>query len=68
MGKLSLETNYTFCEISYVLFHFDTLHRCKDRDVDALLSEHLSHNDLVENAFILHSQNIPWEISVTLVT
>jgi len=68
VGKLSLETNYTFCAISYVLFHFDTLHGSKDRYVDALLSQHLSHNYLVDNAFILHSQNIPWEISVTLVT
>jgi hypothetical protein len=68
VGKLSLETNYTFCAISFVLFHFDTLHGSKDRDVDALLSEQLSHNDLVDHAFIRYSQNIPWEISVTLVT
>ena len=68
VGKLNLETNYTFCAISFVLFHFDTLHGSKDRDVDALLSEQISHNDLVDNAFIRYSQNIPWEISVTLVT
>ena len=28
----------------------------------------MSHNDLVGNSLLLHSQNTPWEISVTVVT
>jgi len=61
-GKTKFRNKLHVLSYELRLFHFDTLHGSKDRDVDALLSEHVSHNDLVDNSFILHSQNIPWEI------
>lgn len=39
MQKNEAQKHSTYCELYFVLFHFDTLSGCKDTNTEALLSK-----------------------------